>query len=76
MQRTRLNTLFKQAGLSKKEFAQMLQMNYQSVNQWESTQSAPLWVWSWLENCAKARMFDHMMAFGKSLEEGREIVDI
>ena len=46
-------------------------MNYQSVNQWKSTQSAPLWEWSWLEKYAKARMFDEMMAFGKSLEEGR-----
>ncbi|AHJ12844.1 MULTISPECIES: helix-turn-helix domain-containing protein [Sulfurospirillum] len=71
MEREKLNTLFKHAGLSKKEFAQKLSMNYQSVNQWESTQNAPLWVWSWLENYAKARKFDEMMALGKSMEEGK-----
>lgn len=68
-QREKLNRLFKHAGLSKKEFATMLNMNYQSVNAWESTQAAPYWVWSWLENYAKARMFDKMMELGRMLEE-------
>lgn len=68
-QREKLNRLFKHAGLSKKEFASMLNMNYQSVNAWESTQTAPYWAWSWLENYAKARMFDKMMALGRMLEE-------
>ena len=68
-QREKLNRLFKHAGLSKKEFASMLNMNYQSVNAWESTQAAPYWAWSWLENYAKARMFDKMMELGRMLEE-------
>lgn len=68
-QREKLNRLFKHAGLSKKEFATMLNMNYQSVNAWESTQAAPYWAWSWLENYAKARMFDKMMELGRMLEE-------
>ena len=68
-QREKLNRLFKHAGLSKKEFATMLNMNYQSVNAWESTQAAPYWAWSWLENYAKARMFDKIMELGKVLEE-------
>ena len=67
-QREKLNALFKHAGLSKKEFATMLNMNYQSVDAWESTQAAPYWAWSWLENYAKARMFDKMMELGKILD--------
>ena len=47
----------------------MLSINYQSVNAWESTQAAPYWAWSWLENYAKARMFDKMMELGRMLEE-------
>lgn len=66
-QRERLNTLFKHAGLSKKEFAILLSINYQSVNAWESTQPAPYWAWSWLENYAKARFFDKMMELGQAL---------
>ena len=68
-QREKLNRLFKHAGLSKKEFTTMLNINYQSVNAWESTQAAPYWAWSWLENYAKARMFDKMMELGRMLEE-------
>lgn len=67
-QRERLNALFKYAGISKKEFAALLNINYQSVNAWESTQSAPYWAWSWLENYAKARMFDRMMELGRALQ--------
>lgn len=71
-QREKLNQLFKQAGLSKKEFAILLNINYQSVNAWESTQPAPYWAWSWLENYAKARFFDKMMELGKMMEESSE----
>ena len=67
-QREKLNTLFKHAGLSKKELATLLNINYQSVNAWESTQPAPYWAWSWLENYAKARMFDRMLVLGRVLD--------
>lgn len=69
MDMERLNSLFKQAGISKKEFAKLMNINAQSVYAWESTQSAPYWIWSWLENYAKARMFDKMMDLGKILQE-------
>ncbi len=64
----RLNQSFALANISKKEFAKLLNINAQSVYAWESTQSAPYWVYSWLENYAKAHMFDKMMELGKSLE--------
>lgn len=41
-----------------------------TVYAWESTQATPYWVYSWLENYAKARMFDSMMELGKQLNEG------
>lgn len=74
-QRERLNTLFKHAGISKKEFATLLSINYQSVNAWESTQPAPYWAWSWLENYAKARMFDRMMELGQALHGSQDESD-
>ena len=67
----RLNFLFKAAGITKKELAKLLDINAQSIYAWESTQSAPYWIWSWLENYAKARMFDKMMELGRQLE-GKE----
>ena len=70
MEKERLNRLFEASGLSKKEFAQMLNINVQTVYIWESSQAAPYWIWSWLENYAKASMFDKMMELGKMLEEG------
>lgn len=69
MDKEKLNRAFEIAGLSKKEFAKLLNINAQSVYAWESTQATPYWVYSWLENYAKARMFDRMMELGKVLEE-------
>ena len=70
MDMQRLNTSFKHAGITnEKEFAKLMNINAQSVYAWESTQSAPYWIYSWLENYAKARMFDKMMELGKMLEE-------
>ena len=69
MDMQRLNTSFKHAGITKKEFAKLMNINAQSVYTWESTQSAPYWIWSWLENYAKARMFDKMMELGKAMEQ-------
>ena len=67
----RLKFLCKAAGITKKELAKLLDINAQSIYAWESTQSAPYWIWSWLENYAKARMFDRMMELGKSLEQDK-----
>ena len=75
-QREKLNTLFKHAGLTKKEFVTLLSINYQSVNAWESTQPAPYWAWSWLENYAKARMFDRMLELGRGLEEVKNDIEV
>lgn len=73
MDKERLNQAFSAASISKKEFAKLLNINAQSVYAWESTQPVPYWVYSWLENYAKARMFDQMMELGKRIEESKKM---
>jgi len=54
------NNLLKQANLTKKEFAGIIDMQYSSVNNWGSSQQFPRWVKSWLENYIKAKDIDKM----------------
>lgn len=57
MDREEFNTLLEKANLSKKEFAQIIEMRYSSVNNWGSSQQIPRWVKSWLENYVKAKSY-------------------
>ncbi len=58
MDREEFNELLKKAGLTKKEFAEIIDMRYSSVNNWGSSQQFPRWVKSWLENYIKAKDID------------------
>ena len=40
--------LLKSAGLSKKDFAALVEMNYNSVTNWNKSDKIPQWVNSWL----------------------------
>lgn len=40
--------LLKTAGLSKKDFATLVEMNYNSVTNWNKSDKIPQWVNSWL----------------------------
>jgi len=40
--------LLKLAGLSKKDFAALVEMNYNSVTNWNKSDKIPQWVNSWL----------------------------
>jgi len=40
--------LLKRAGLSKKDFAALVEMNYNSVTNWNKSDKIPQWVNSWL----------------------------
>ena len=40
--------LLKGAGLSKKDFAALVEMNYNSVTNWNKSDKIPQWVNSWL----------------------------
>lgn len=41
--------LLKSAGLSKKDFAELVEMNYNSVTNWNKSDKIPQWVNSWLK---------------------------
>ncbi|MBR8463643.1 helix-turn-helix transcriptional regulator [Campylobacter sp. faydin G-24] len=58
MSRDDFNKLLKQANLSRKEFAEIIGMQYNSVNNWGSSQDFPRWVESWLTNYIKSTKFD------------------
>jgi len=53
-------TLLKQAKINKKEFANLVEMNYTSITNWKNTDNIPKWVKSWLENYIKAKDIDKM----------------
>ena len=41
--------LLKKAKLSKKDFADLVEMNYNSVTNWNKSDKIPQWVGSWLK---------------------------
>ncbi|MDD2267625.1 hypothetical protein [Sulfuricurvum sp.] len=49
----------KAVGLSKKEFSELVGMNYNSVVNWNKG-DVPSWVPSWVDNYAKSKAFDIM----------------
>ena len=48
MDKAELNELFKQAGFTKKEFAEMFELSNSAVNNWGGSSKIPLWAPSWL----------------------------
>lgn len=50
--------LLRQAKINKKEFANLVEMNYTSVTNWASNDNVPRWVRSWLKNYIKAKDID------------------
>ena len=58
MEREEFNELLRQANLSKKEFCEIIDLNYSTVNTWGSSNiNIPKWVKSWLENYIKAKSY-------------------
>jgi len=56
MDRKEFNLLLKNANLSKKEFCEIIGLNYNTVNTWGSSKiNIPKWVKSWLENYIKVQ---------------------
>lgn len=60
MDKTEFAELLKAAGLSKKEFAEIIDITPGSLNNWGSTQNIPYWVKSWLGNYIKAKSYNEM----------------
>lgn len=49
-------------GLSKKEFAELSNISYNTVNNWNDTSKpVPPWVESWLQNYIKAKISDDII---------------
>ncbi|OCL85734.1 hypothetical protein AAX26_01801 [Aliarcobacter thereius] len=62
MDREEFNTLLEKANLTKKEFCQIIDLNYNTVNTWGSSSiNIPKWVKSWLENYIKAKDMDKVV---------------
>lgn len=60
--RDEFNQLLEKANLTKKEFSDILGVNYGSVNNWGNrNQAVPYWVKSWLENYIKANDFNKVV---------------
>ena len=56
------NELLKRVNLSKKEFAELVGVQYSSVNNWGSGKfGVPYWVKSWLENYIKSLDMDKIV---------------
>lgn len=61
MDREKFNALLEKANLSKKEFCQIIELNYNTVNTWGSSKvNIPKWVKSWLENYISKKKFDNI----------------
>ena len=58
MNKEEFNNLLKQANLTKKEFAGIINITAGSLNNWGSTQNIPYWVKSWLENYISKQRFE------------------
>jgi len=71
MNREEFNNLLKKANLTKKEFCNLIDLNYSTVNTWGSSKiNIPKWVKSWLENYIKSKSYEDIK--DKVLEiEGR-----
>lgn len=50
--------LLSKAHINKKTFSELTELSYQTVMNWNNTDSVPKWVKSWLENYIKAKDID------------------
>lgn len=51
----------KKASINKKEFAELTELPYQTIMNWNNSDNAPKWVKSWLENYIKAKDMDKVV---------------
>lgn len=71
MNRDDFNALLVKANLTKKEFCQIIELNYATVNNWGSkTILVPKWVKSWLDNYIKAKDMDKVVEAVKPYVKG------
>lgn len=62
MNKQEFTELLNSINLAKKEFAQLANISYNTVNNWnDDNKPVPPWVKSWLENYIKAKVSDNMI---------------
>ena len=54
--------LLKAIDINKKEFAQLSELSYQTVQSWNKTNNVPNWVKSWIENYIDMKEFEKIKA--------------
>ena len=47
--------------INKKEFAEFVELSYQTIMNWQRTNKVPPWVRSWLDNYIKAKVSDDII---------------
>ena len=50
--------LLKRIGINKKEFAELTELSYQTVMNWNNTDNVPKWVKSWIKNYIEAKSYN------------------
>ena len=73
MELLQFKELLKKAGLNKKQFAELLEMQYNTVNAWGSNNSIPTWVKTWLENYIKAKSYEDIKNKILEIEKLKEV---
>jgi len=59
MKKAEFSQILKEINLTKKEFAKLANISYNTVNNWnDENRPIPSWVKSWLENYIKAKDMD------------------
>lgn len=66
LEQRELKVLLAKANLSKKDFAKMVGISQQSVNNWGSSKNVPYWVKSYLQNYIKLKQYE---AIKEKIEE-------
>lgn len=61
MNREEFNSLLELADLNKRDFCNLLDLNYNTINTWGSSNiNIPKWVKSWLENYIELRKYENL----------------
>jgi len=59
MKKEEFTRILKKENLAKKEFANLVNMSYNTVNNWnDDNKPVPPWVKSWLENYIKSKSYE------------------
>lgn len=62
MTNTNFEQVLQHLELTKKDFAQIVGMPYQTLMNWKQKDETPIWVDSWIENYKKARKYEIIKA--------------